>query len=200
MGCGFWHWARWPLMTFHLLDLLVIIHKVLQKIEFEFVKYKFTAQGQGWGLVTWQWKYWMGSEPPLQQQAGSNMWQKNSLREMEYRPLCKACRNLFVKCSSPHHHHFEIEDWNRTAGWWGGGQELEEGVWRGEGGDRLWVEWNAMVTVLSGNTGSPNTANPGQWPFLLIGKAQVLLFAFIPGHLLPSPGFSDSCKVYCWSI
>ena len=52
--------------------LQLVILKVLQKIELDFVKYKFTAQGQRWGPVTWQWEYWMGSE----QLCSHKMWQK----------------------------------------------------------------------------------------------------------------------------
>ena len=72
MRRGSRHWTRWPWWPSISWILQLIILKVLQKIELDFVKYKFTAQGQRWGLVTWQWEYWMGSE----QLYSHKMWQK----------------------------------------------------------------------------------------------------------------------------
>ena len=74
----------WPSISW---ILQLIILKVLQKIELDFVKYKFTAQGQRWGLVTWQQEYWMGSERPY----SHSTWEKNYLRETEH-SVCSVAR------------------------------------------------------------------------------------------------------------
>lgn len=92
---------------------------------------------------------------------------------------------------------FETEDGNTSAGDWGGGTSQRKRCGE-EGGDRLRTEWNGMVMAHYGLLGVV-TGDPGQWPVLLIGKPQVLLLAFTLGCLLPSPDFSNACKVCCQS-